>query len=1044
MKMAEPAPLRIRGGGSVADAAIRFLASISMMYRRDVSSFCDLATCDRNGLITFGGDYLTLALLRGTRRMVSGTEIEEGAGRLRLALSNLLASAGHALQFCYVADPEGVETTIERNLDERRRIAAALNAEFDDIFGERRRVLPPYMRQERVWLALWTRPGRLSTQELRHVKAERRRMLAVLPPLGDAQNPLLGSVELGTIHQAFVQSVIQALSREEVQAEVLSPVDGLKAIREEIYPETIGSEWLPSTPLTRASGGLPDEDEPGDVSDVLWPPLREQLFRDDAVTPDFTTARLGTQDWSPIEMTRPPEMPHAGAPSAPIPSFTDLASRLANRRMPWRATALIEGARPGQLMWKDTIATFLKFGSNLPINAAFAELKAMRAQQSDTVVKFRMTFATSAPADAHDVLRVRSSRLEQAISGWGGASASRICGDPLAGVLSSVPGLAIVSTAPPSAGPLSHILAMMPWARPGNPWTDGAMLFRAADGTIVPYDPAGSGREAVLDLFVAPSRRGKSMLANALLLATVLSPAALTAQGPRLPLIGKLDIGDASSGFVDMVLAGLRAEDQHLALHVPFQLIDEHAYNIFDTEACCREPLTYHKTFLSNFLSLICKPLEGPAFESMNQLIDAVIPAAYEYYSDRGPSVRPKPYRAGVDEVIDKGLARHRLAAEPNMPWWQIADLFAGAGDMRLAHRATQHAVPVIGDLIEVVRLEKIRLVFGKTTPTSGAESTIDIFLRYIGHFVDKYPTLNKRTQLDLGEARIVVLDIDRVAPQGQGEAQRQTELMYLLGFQIVSRNFFLHPEDAEAVPRPVRRFHRRRFEEFRESFKRIECDEFQRTAGAPFIQKQFEEAARRAAKLNVRIGLASQKLTDFGEYLISHSTGRFILGAGDEAEAAEIAQRFQLSTAAQAILRQALNGPRPDGSGAPLLWQTRVNHELHELFVFNLIGPIELWALSTSPKDAALRRRLYEALGTAEARRRLARVFPHGSAEKEIERREVRRMRDGQDAAMASTGVIAELADELINGRGLGTAVREISETEPSALTSGAHTMTA
>lgn len=1014
MKKEESAVPQIRRRGSPADVVIRMVAALSAIFHRDVTSFCDLATCDRNGLITFGGDYVSIARLGGTRRMTSGPEIEAVSSRVRVALSSLFGTSGHALQFCYVADPDGVDAAIERNLDERRAIAAALNAEFDDIFAERRRILPPYMRQERIWLVLWTRPARLSTQELRAVKGERRRLLATLPPMGDAQNPLLGSLELGTIHQSFAHNVVQALANESIQVELLGPEDGLKAIREEIYPETLGGEWQPSTPLSRASDCVPDEDDPADVSDLLWPPLREQLFRDSAVTPDFTTARLGVLDWSPIELARPPEVPHAGAPGIPIPSFTDLASKLASRRMPWRATALIEAVRPGQLMWKDTIATFLKFGANLPINAAFAELKDMRARQSDTVVKLRMAFATCAPAGAADTLRIRASRLEQAISAWGGAAASRICGDPLAGVLSSVPGLAIASTAPPAAGPLSQILAMMPWARPGKPWTDGAMLFRAADGTIVPYDAAGSGREAVLDLFVAPSRRGKSSLANALLFATVLSTAALTAQGARLPLIGKLDIGDSSSGFVDMVLSGLRAEDQHLALHVPFQLIDAHSYNIFDTEACCRAPLHYHKTFLSNFLSLVCKPLEGPAFESMNQLIEAVIPASYEYFSDHGPSVRPKPWRPDTDPMVDAALLRHRLA------------------------------VPTIGDLIEVVRLEKIRLNFEKTNPTGGSENIIDIFRRYITHFVDKYPTLNKRTQLDLGDARIVVVDIDRVAPQGQGEAQRQTELMYLLGFQITGRNFFLHPDDAEDVPRHVRAYHRRRFEEFRESFKRIECDEFQRTAGAPFIQKQFEEAARRAAKLNVKIGLASQKLGDFGEYLISHSTGRFILGAGDEAEAAEISERFQLSAAARVILRQGLNGPRPDGSGAPLIWQTRVNHELHELFVFNLMGPIELWALSTSPKDASLRRRLYQALGTTEARRRLARVFPHGTAEKEIERREQARMRAGQDATMATSGVIEELAEELRTGIGLGAAIRQEADQTQSGITNGSAIMSA
>lgn len=1022
-KSKKPAPVS-RAGLSLGDRVLQAIAATSSLFKRDLTAFCDLATCDRHGIVTFGGDYVTVLRLRGMRRIASGPEIRTASSRLRLALTSLFAAPGHALQFSYAADPEGVEETIAHNLDERRTIAAALNAEFEDIFAERQRVLPPFMRQERIYLTLWTRPGRLSSQEARQAKAERRQNLAGLPPLGDAQNPFLGSLELGTIHSSFVQGVLQALAGEAVLAEILPPEAGLRAIREEIYPETAGSDWTPSTPLGRSSQAIPDEIPPRDVADVLWPPLREQLFRDDALTPDFATATLSTLDWTPLELTRAPEMPHPGAPNTPIPSFTELAAKLAGRRMPWRMVGMIEGIRPGYMLWKDAIATFLKFGPNLPINMAFAEIKDMRARQEDTPVKLRMAFATSAPAGQTETLKVRASRLEQAIQSWGGASASRVCGDPLAGVLSSVPGLALASTAPPSAGPLSQMLAMMPWARPASPWLDGAMLFRAADGTIVHYDPAGSGRDAVLDLFVAPSRHGKSMLANALLLNTVLSPAAMTAHGARVPLIGKLDVGDSSSGFVDMVRAGLRAADQHLALHVPFQLVEEHAVNIFDPETCCRTPLEYHTTFLRNFLGLICTPIDGQPFESMNQLIDAVIPAVYEFFSDEGPSVQPKVWRPGIDLTVDKELSRNRLAPVRDTPWWQIADLFADAGDMRMAHRATQWAAPTIGDLIRVLREPRLQR-FEDVTPTSGKESTIGIFRRYITHFIDKYPSLNRPTRLDLGEARIVVLDIGRVAPEGIGESQRQTELMYLLGFHIVARNFFLHPDDAESVPAHVRQYHRRRFEEFRESFKRIECDEFQRTAGAPHIQRQFEEAARRSAKLNVKIGLASQKLDDFGEYLISHSTGRFILGAPDDKEAKAICERFQLSAAARAIVYNGLNGPRPDGSGAPLIWQTRVKHEVFELFVLNLMGPIELWALSTSPKDTALRRRLYDALGTAEARRRLAKVFPRGSAEAEIERRETARIKAGQDASIDLGGVIDELAREICDGTGLGTVIR-------------------
>jgi intracellular multiplication protein IcmB len=87
--------------------------------------------------------------------------------------------------------------------------------------------------------------------------------------------------------------------------------------------------------------------------------------------------------------------------------------------------------------------------------------------------------------------------------------------------------------------------------------------------------------------------------------------------------------------------------------------------------------------------------------------------------------------------------------------------------------------------------------------------------------------------------------------------------------------------------------------------------------------------------------------------------------------------------------------------------------------------GPVELWAFSTTPVDVALRRRLYSRVGPGEARRRLARVFPTGTASREIDRRKDERLRRGEDDDRAQEGVIEELADELTDGRGLGIVLR-------------------
>lgn len=79
-----------------------------------------------------------------------------------------------------------------------------------------------------------------------------------------------------------------------------------------------------------------------------------------------------------------------------------------------------------------------------------------------------------------------------------------------------------------------------------------------------------------------------------------------------------------------------------------------------------------------------------------------------------------------------------------------------------------------------------------------------------------------------------------------------------------------------------------------------------------------------------------------------------------------------------------------------------------------NTLGPKELWALNSTPKDAALRDQLYEMLDGRTARSILADAFPTGSAVKLIELRQ-------KEAKETDHGnVINRLASELIAARSL------------------------
>lgn len=358
------------------------------------------------------------------------------------------------------------------------------------------------------------------------------------------------------------------------------------------------------------------------------------------------------------------------------------------------------------------------------------------------------------------------------------------------------------------------------------------------------------------------------------------------------------------------------------------------------------------------------------------------------------------------------------------MPHWR--DVVTGLcehREYRLAELAQRHAVPILEDLINAVRTDQIRDTFDRVTVQETGEPIGALFERYIADAIRRYPTLNAPTQLDFGPARIIVLDLQYVAPSGSADADRQTEIMYLLARHILGRNFFLHPEYLVHVPDLVLEHHRRRFTEAYETIKRLDFDEWHRTQKSPLVRAQAELDVREGRKHNVQLGFASQLLSDFGEGIIAQSTARFILGADDQKERDAIIERFGLTSASAKIIRNRLTGPRRDG--APFLAIMRAGAENYEQFLINSLGPVELWALSTTPADTSLRKRLYDRIGFSEGLRRLAKVFPNGSAVDEIDRRTKARLRKGDAADRVEQGVVDELTQELLDGHGLGLVLR-------------------
>ena len=260
----------------------------------------------------------------------------------------------------------------------------------------------------------------------------------------------------------------------------------------------------------------------------------------------------------------------------------------------------------------------------------------------------------------------------------------------------------------------------------------------------------------------------------------------------------------------------------------------------------------------------------------------------------------------------------------------------------------------------------------------------IHAFARMISSAVREYPIISQVTRFDLGDARVVALDLDEVARSGGDSANRQTAVMYMLARYVLARHYFLVEDNVTDMPEAYRQYHHARILEIREDPKRIVFDEFHRTAKAQAVRDQVVQDMREGRKWKVQVALLSQSLDDFDEVMVEFATSVFIMDAGPEQAVRKTAQIFGLSRTAEIALKTRVHGPRE--SGATFLAQFATKHGLNTQLLTATLGPVELWALNTNSEDVFIRNHLYKKIGPRETRKVLSLLFPSGSAMKALE----------------------------------------------------------
>jgi intracellular multiplication protein IcmB len=993
---------------SLFNAVSELIEGVGAIFSTNGNSFIDIETVDSSPdpghssegfLVRPNGTLVSLIEVRGSRALVGPSESAEFFSEVFDAAQALLSRPGYTMQIVFRRDTDTSMRDIGRALAPARVTSDRLGADMQWVLDARQKSLSGWCSSEYCWIAISTGYGIFPKVEAKRAAKERADLI-LKEPFGRGAQMMAGVANsLRASHQAAVNGLLSQLDNAKIVANLLPAHDALHVFRREIDPEATADNWRALLPGDPIPVRMKESKGSKDFSNVLYPRIKDQVMPRPASAPiNNRWVEIGDRIYAPVVMST--------APQDPSRFQVLLGNTIGNSNIPFRISFMLTPNGEDEYGLKSTVSSILHFTSNAnkQFNKAIDTIKA-RVLKGETFVGFRVSACTWARAGDEETLRRRSEYLQKAIQSWGMADTRDVVGDPLLGVMSTIPAITLANPAPITIAPLAEVVSMFPLDRPTSLWRDGALLLRTPDGRLLPYQPGSSLQTSWVTLGFAAMGKGKSVLLNALNLAMSLSPGI-----ERLPLIAILDIGISSSGLISLLKYSLPEHRRDEVNYIRMKMKAEYAVNPCDTPPGLRRPLAEHRTMLANFLTTLCTPDgERHAPDGISGIAQTVIDLVYDdIQPDRNPKrYDPKQAPAIHKRLIDLGLL-NKIDAVTS--WFEVADMLFEHGDLVMWRKAHVFAMPMLLDVARLVTTESITNLYRGVAPNG--ERLPDYFWGKINEAIGKYPILSLPTQFDIGNGRIVALDLEEVCPQGSAAADAQTGIMYMLGRYILAQRFYASVGSADEFPPLYRDHYRKEYAALAAEPKVLSMDEFHRTAGVEGTRAQIVRDIREGRKYNVQIALFSQSIHDFDPIMVSLSSTRFVMGAETPEDARLIAERFGLSKSAANIIYGRIQKPDSRGSGVYL--STRTAKGDGEFFAYLTLGPMEMWAFDTTAINRSIRDTLYARVGVRRAIMGLVKRFPKGSAVEEVERRRQSMGVYGDDEA-SNAGLIEAIVNEVL-----------------------------
>jgi len=1000
----------------------------SAIWRTNPREFLDIATTDDNmTFVTRDGALLTLLKVKGLTSNLYDDELKAVINEMsEITGRDLIKSGIHSFAISFEFDPDAAYAYCQESL----RATAQTGARYGMgnfmklIVQEKSRKMAEFCQVENTYIALYTNRTAIHATEMDSQVKERTKAMRTWPDMAEAMLLDVAYPQLRVEHRTMVQSFVSlmrkltSLKDVGLMLEVVGVREYLKEVRRIAHPGT-SPNWKPRI----ASDFMKEVQIPVKFSRrdrknadfMMAPSIGSQIFSETPTTVGLKYAVLGNRIHYSTALSRGPTDPQ---------TFDHLLQQASDLRLPFRICFSFKGSGTGVDYLNTMLAlTFPWLSSaNSQVKESYQALQNYEKKMNGIVPAMFVTACTWAPVKStynqkngttYDLTEIgdRATKLNRALQSWGGCQTTDAFAAPIEAVLATQAGVWDKPMGAIMAPPMPDAIGLSPLFRPTTSWgqKDGNVLLRTDSGRFLHYQQTSAHQSAWVTLLVGPMGFGKSTALNTLNLYYILTPS----QETELPFLRSLDVGPSSRSIVDMVLASVGPEQQNVAKYIRIQNTKDYQFNPFDTVFGCEFPLPNHTNYLGNLITTICYSMQSndAVKGQLPGMVNAILRETYKAFaSAENGGTRPRVYYEKANHLIDQKIEKHGIEIDERTSWHEIRNALYAAGETRCAFIAHRKSMPILSDLIGTASGESIR---GDYPDMVNGIAILDLFTRAIREAFDMFPMLQGETKFELGESRIISLDMEDLVPRELTDrAMWQASIAFFIGYDILTRDFFFHEDYLKYIPAQFLNFHTRRAKALKTARKRFSMDERQRFAKIPTAQAQVDGLIAEGRKNIVDIMVASQLFEHHTDQSIRLSTSVIILGAGnmDNEEAEQVASRFALTKSQVSAIRR-IRPPTSKGAEAFMIFRTKDGSQAHHCYMSD--GSVYLWLIATEGIDRAFRGIMYDRFSTEEALTRLAKRYPGGSIKKELENKLATMNDDPSQDGQITANLLEQMADE-------------------------------